>query len=264
MNMTKFMLNILKNHRIYESFTCKDNGMRLKDDLLAKVSPVGLLSDIAVNETELTAEERALAFEAFSAYCLYHGAKILGKKNPDDVVNYNLVLAAVKCAKKCHENGTYDGFHKLFSNLVNWRYTDTQRKNGIKIKDQGASAQGKTVYTWQTRTTSMEYENQEDRSTGMNPKVQECIAEISLEKASKAENIKLVREVLSTCIKAGRLTHEQIDMLCHYYGIGKNYEMMNQTAIAKKLGVSPAYVCNKLMSAYAVMHDFIGDDRSAA
>ena len=258
------MLNILKNHRIYESFTCKDDGKRHQDDLLAEIPPVGLLSDVAVNETELTEKERAIAFDAFSAYCMYHGAKILGKKNPDDVVNYNLVLEAVKCAKKCKVKGTFDGFHKLFSNLVHWRYTDAQRKNGIKIKDQEASSHGKTVYKWQSRTTSMEYDNPDDRSTGMNPKVQDTIAEISLEKACKAENIKLVREALCSCRKTGRLTHEQIDMLCHYYGIGKDYEEMNQTAIAKKLGVSTAYVCNRLAAAYAVMHEFIEDDRSAA
>lgn len=265
MNMNRFMQNYLNNYRNYKSFTCKADGKKLTDDLLAEVPPVGLLSDIAQRETLLTEKEKLIADNAFSAYCMYQGAKILGKKNPDDVLNYNLVLDAVKIAKKCREQGRYDRFHKLFGNLVYWRYTDAQRKNGIKIKDPEASARkGKKVYKWQTRTTPMEYKREDDLSTVMISKVQSSIAEISIEKASKTENIKLVRETLNFCRKTGLLTPEQIDMLCHYYGIGKNYEMMNQTAIAKKLGVSPAYVCNKLTAAYEVMRDFIVDDRSAA
>lgn len=263
--MIRFMLNILKSHRNYESFTCMVGGKRLTDDLLAEVPPMGLLSDIAVSDTELTEEECAIAFEAISAYCMYHGAKILGRKCPDDVVNYNLVLEAVKDAKKCREQGTFDGFHKLFSNLIHWRYTDAQRKNGIRVRDRKASAEKrKKVYAWQSRTIPMEYKGKDDRSEEMNAAIKKICAEISLEKAGKADNIKLIRETLNFCRKTGLLTPEQIYMLCHYYGIGKNYEMMNQTEIARKLGVSTAYVCNRLKGAYAVMHDFIGDDRSAA
>ena len=96
MNTKKYMLNVLKNHRIYESFTCRDDaGSRIKYDLLAEEPPVGLLHDIAVRETELTVNEKNTAMEMFSAYCLYHGAKILGKKDGDDVLNYTLVQAAM-------------------------------------------------------------------------------------------------------------------------------------------------------------------------
>ena len=181
-------------------------------------------------------------------------------------MNYaNLVQEAVKSAKQCKEDGRYDQFRQLFGNLVYWRYTDALRKKGIKVKDDEASAlEGKNVYNWQTRTISTESSDEDVRPGEMNPTVMKIWGEISLEKASKAENIKLVRETLNFCQQTGRLTPEQIDMLCHYYGIGKNYQMMNQTEIAKKLGVSTAYVCNRLKEAYEVMRNFIEDDRSAA
>ena len=68
MNTKKYMLNVLKNHRIYESFTCRDDaGNRIKYDLLAEEPPVGLLHDIAVGETELTVNEKNTAMEMFSA-----------------------------------------------------------------------------------------------------------------------------------------------------------------------------------------------------
>ena len=266
MSTVKFMRNYLNNHRNYESFTCTVDGRRLTDDLLAKVPPVGLLSDIAVRETKLNEKEKLIADNAFSAYCMYQTVKILGRNIPDDMMNYNnLVLEAMKDAKKCSEQGTFDKFQKHLTTLVYWRYTDELRKKAIRVKDEETSEQnGTKVYKWQAKMTPMEYEKDDDHSTVMSANVQNSIAEISLEKADKAENIQLVRETLNFCKQTGRLTPEQIDILCHYYGIGKNYEMMNQTEIAEKLGVSPAYVCNRLKDAYEVMRNFIEDDRSAA
>ena len=110
----------------------------------------------------------------------------------------------------------------------------------------------------------MEFKDQDSGTAEMKREVENRIAEISLDQAARTENIELVRETLESCRNLGLISREQFDMLCHYYGIGRNYEMMNQTAIARKLGVSPAYVCNKLAHAYEIMRDFIACARPAA
>ncbi|MBE6374416.1 MAG: hypothetical protein E7055_20425 [Lentisphaerae bacterium] len=265
MNTKKYMLNVLKNHRIYESFTCRDDaGNRIKYDLLAEEPPVGLLHDIAVGETELTANEKNTAMEMFSAYCIYQGAKILGKRNGDDMLNYTLVQEAMKCAEKCQESGNYKGFHTLLTNLVNWRFRDASRKGCFRVKGNGPSADGDDNGKWQTRTTPLEWNGTDDMSIEMNNKVQARIAEISLDHANQADNIELVHETMESCRNLGLLTEEQYDMLCHFYGIGGAHDKMTQTEIAKKLGVSPAYVSNKLADAYEIMHDFIACAHPAA
>ena len=244
------MLNVLKNHRIYESFTCRDDaGSRIKYDLLAEEPPVGLLRDIAVRETELTVNEKNTAMELFSAYCIYHGAKILGKKDGDDVLNFTLVQAAMKCAEKCQESGNYKGFHSLLTNLVNWRFRDASRKGCFRVKGNDPSADGDDNGKWQTRTTPLEWNGTDAMSIEMNNKV---------------HNIELVHETMESCRNLGLLSEEQYDMLCHFYGIGGAHDKMTQTEIAKKLGVSPAYVSNKLADAYEIMHDFIACAHPAA
>ena len=265
MNTKKYMLNFLKNHRIYESFTCRDDaGNRIKYDLLAEEPPVGLLHDIVAEDTELTVNEKNTAMEMFSAYCIYHGAKILGKKDGDDVLNYTLVQAAMKCAGKCQESGNYKGFHTLLANLVTWRYRDARRKGSFRVKGSGPSADENDSGKWQTRTTPLEWNGTDDKSIEMNNKVQNRIAEISLDHANQADNIELVHETMESCRNLGLLSEEQYDMLCHFYGIGGAHDKMTQTEIARKLGVSPAYVSNKLADAYEIMHDFIACAHPAA
>ncbi len=265
MNTKKYMLNVLKNHRIYESFTCRDDaGNRIKYDLLAEEPPVGLLHDIVAEDTELTVNEKNTAMEIFSAYCIYHGAKILGKKDGDDVLNYTLVQAAMKCAKKCQESGNYKGFHTLLANLVMWRYRDARRKGCFRVKRKDSSADENDSGKWQPRTTPLEWNGKDAKSIEMNNKVQNRIAEISLDYANQADNIELVHETMESCRSLGLLSEEQYDMLCHFYGIGGAHDKMTQTEIAKKLGVSPAYVSNKLADAYEIMHDFIACAHPAA
>ena len=94
--------------------------------------------------------------------------------------------------------------------------------------------------------------------------MQNRIAEISLEHANQAEDIELVHETMESCRDLGLLSEEQFYMLCHFYGINGAHDKMTQTEIAKKLGVSPAYVCNKLAHAYEIMRDFIACARPAA
>jgi hypothetical protein len=265
MNTKKYMLNILKNHRIYESFTCRDDaGSQIRYDLLAEEPPVGLLRDIAVRETELTADEKNTAMELFSAYCIYHGAKILGKKDGDDVLNFTLVQAAMKCAEKCQESGNYKGFHALLAKLVIWRYRDARRKGCFRIKNNSPSTDGNHNGKWQSRTTPLEWNGTDEKSIEMNNKMQSRIAEISLEHANQADDIELVHETMGNCRDLGLLSEEQFYMLYHFYGIGGAHDKMTQTEIAKKLGVSPAYVCNKLAKAYEIMRDFIACARPAA
>lgn len=265
MNTKKYMLNILKNHRIYESYTCRDDaGIRIRYDLLAEEPPVGLLRDIAVRETELTADEKDAAVEIFSVYCMYHGAKVLGTKDGDDVLNYTLVRAAMKCAEKCRASGHYQGFRTLLANLVIWRYRDSRRKGCFRIRGKGPSSDGNDGDKWQSRTTSMGCSGSDEKSVEMKREVENSIAEISLDQAARAENIGLVHETMESCRNLGLLSKEQYDMLCHFYGIGGAHDKMTQTGIAKKLGVSPAYVCNKLADAYGIMHDFIECGRPAA
>ncbi|MBR4664591.1 MAG: hypothetical protein IKO93_12025, partial [Lentisphaeria bacterium] len=204
MNTKKYMLNVLKNHRIYESFTCRDDaGIRINYDLLAGEPPVGLLRDIAVRETELTVNEKNTAMEMFSAYCIYYGAKILGKKDGDDVLNYTLVQAAMKCAEKCQESGNYKGFRTLLANLVIWRYRDARRKGCFRVKGSGPSADGNDSGKWLSRTTPLEWNGTDDKSIEMNKKMENRIAEISLEHANQADNIELVHETMESCRNLG-------------------------------------------------------------
>ena len=265
MNTKKYMLNFLKNHRIYESFTCRDDaGNRIKYDLLSEEPPVGLLRDIAVRKTELTDAEKDAAMDVFSAYCLYHGAKVLGKKDGDDILSSPLVLEAVKCAEKCQTSGNYKGFHSLLAKLVIWRYRDAMRKGCFRIKDNGPSPDEKDGGKWQSRTTSMDSSFEDKGAAGMNSEVQDRIAEISLDHADQADKILLAHETIENCRNRGRLSEEQLDILCHVYGISETHDEMTQTRIAKKLGVSNTYVCNKLADAYKIMHDFIECDCTAA
>ena len=265
MNTKKYMLDFLKNHRIYESFTCRDDaGSRIKYDLLAEEPPVGLLHDIAVRETELTANEKNTAMEMFSAYCIYHGAKVLGKKDGDDVLSYNLVKSAMKCAEKCLASGNYRGFHSLLAKLVIWRYRDAMRKGGFRIKENGPSPDGNGGGKWQPRTTSMDCSFEDKGWVEMNRELQNRIAEISLDHADEAANSGLVHEAVESCWNLGLISKEQFDMLCHFYGISEAHDKMTQTRIAKQLGVSNAFVCNKLADAYGIIREFIKCDCQAA
>ena len=43
-----------------------------------------------------------------------------------------------------------------------------------------------------------------------------------------------------------KLSKRQIDMVCHKFGIGKDYELLTQTEIAEKYGVSNSLVSKTL------------------
>ena len=82
--------------------------------------------------------------------------------------------------------------------------------------------------------------------------------------AQKAENVELVRETLKACRKNSLLSQKQIDMICHKFGIGKNYELLSQTKIAEKFGVGNTYVSTSLDRALGVLKEFMEDNSIAA
>ncbi len=260
--MSDFMLNVIKNYRNYKSVTCKDeNGKNLEYDLCdSTVIPVGLLRDIAVSETELTAAESKYAWEVFSAYCMYLAARKIGCEEAEEVVSYDFIIDAANCAERCMKTGKYSGFNRLFSNFLYWRRIDKQRKNLMKSKTSESDAE----IQWQSKTIPLEIVNKENGDIEIIGEVNELLYRQSIREAQKAEKVKDVRESLNTCRKNSRLSQRQFEIICHKFGIGKNYELLSQTQIAKKYGVSNGYVSRTLSNAYAVLKEFMEDNSIAA
>ena len=260
--MSNFMLNVIKNYRNYKSVTCKDeNGKNREYDLCdSTVIPVGLLRDIAVSETELSAAESKYAWEVFSSYCMYLAAIKIGCEEAEEVVSYDFIKDAANCAKMCMEEEKYNGFNRLFSNRLNWRKIDGQRKNLIKVKK--SKNDGETQ--WTPRTVPLEIVNKENGDVEIIGEVNQLLSEQSMRMAQKAENVELVRETLKACRKNSLLSQKQIDMICHKFGIGKNYELLSQTKIAEKFGVGNTYVSTSLDRALGVLKEFMEDNSIAA
>lgn len=260
--MSNFMLNVINNYRNYKSVTCKDeNGKNREYDLCdSTVIPIGLLRDIAVCETELTAAESKYAWEVFSSYCMCLAARKIGCEKAEEVVSYDFIKDAADCAKMCMEEENYNGFNRLFSNRLNWRKIDEQRKNLIKVKK--PKSDGETQ--WEPRTVPLEIINKENGDVEIIGEVNQLLAEQSIRKTQKAENVELVRESLKACRKNNVLSQRQIDMVCHKFGIGEIYESLSQTQIAEKYGVSNTYVSNSINRALGVLKDFLEDYSIAA
>ena len=158
------------------------------------------------------------------------------------------------------EEGNYNGFKRLFFNCLYWRRIDGQRKNLIKVKNSESDAEAQ----WQSKTVPLEMVNKENGDVEIIGEVNELLYKQSLRMAQKAENVELVRETLNACRKKNLLSQKQFDMICHKFGIGKNYKLLSQTQIAKKYGVSNSYVSKTLSSAYSVLKEFMEDNSIAA
>ena len=262
MEVFDFMLDVIKNYRNYKSVTCVDeNGKNREYDLCDNtVIPIGLLRDIAVSETELSAAESKYAWEVFSSYCMYLAARKIGSQEAEEVVSYEFIQEAANNAKKCMKEGKYNGFNRLFSNLLYWRSIDGQRKGIKKKKTSESDAEAQ----WQSRTIPLEMVNQENGDVEIIGEVNQHLYTQSIRMAQKAENVELVRESLNACRKNGLLSPNQIDMICHKFGIGKHYELLSQTQIAEKYGVSNGYVSRTLSHVYDVLKEFMEDNSIAA
>lgn len=260
--MSDFMLNVIKNYRNYKSVTCVDeNGKNREYDLCdSTVIPVGLLRDIAVSETELSAAEKEYAWQVFSTYCMYLAARKIGCEEADEVVSDDFIKAAANCAEMCMEEGNYNGFNRLFSNRLYWCRIDEQRKNLMKVKTSESDAE----IQWQPRNIPLEMVNKENGDVEIIGEVNELLYKQSIRMTQKAENVELVRETLNACRKNRLLSQKQIEMICHKFGIGKNYELLSQTQIAEKYGVSSSYVSKTLSSAYGVLKEFMEENSIAA
>ena len=263
--MTEFMLNVIRNYRNYKSVTCVDeNGKNLEYDLCnLRITPVGLLQDIALRETALTEEERNNACEVFSAYCMYLAARKIGCQPAEEIVSFAFIQAAAKCAEKCAANGTYNGFNQLFTNLLNWRRKDLLRKNIVR-KAKTTDDDGEAASQWTVKTVSLEVIDAEDGKCESRSEVNRAVCEESLSSMQRAANIELVHETLNACRKNSSLSQKQIDMICHKFGIGKNYELLSQTEIAEKYGVSNSLVSKTLSEAYDIMREFLDNNPMAA
>ena len=134
--MSDFMLNVINNYRNYKSVTCKDeNGKNREYDLCdSTVIPIGLLRDIAVSETELSAAESKYAWEFFSVYCMYLAGSKIGYRETEEVVSYEFIQKAAVIAKMCMKNGKYNIFERLFFNLLYWQRINRHRKTNKKAK----------------------------------------------------------------------------------------------------------------------------------
>ena len=260
--MSNFMLNVIENYRNYKSVTCKDeNGKNREYDLCdSTVIPIGLLRDIAVSETELSAAESKYAWQVFSAYCMYLAAKKIGCEKAEEVVSYNFILNAANCAEMCMKEGKYNGFNRLFSNCLYWRKIDGQRKNLTKVKNSKSDAKTK----WQPRTIPWEIQNKKTDEFEIIPEVNVLLNKQSIRMTQKAENVELVRDSLKACRKNNLLSQKQFDMICHKFGIGENHKLLKQTQIAKKYGVTDGYVSRTLSDAYDVLKEFMLDNSIAA
>ena len=260
--MSNFMLNVIKNYRNYKSVTCVDeNGKNREYDLFdITVIPVGLLRDIAVNETELSAGESKYAWEFFSAYCMYFAGSKIGWKDAEEAVSYEFIQKAAENAKKCMKTGKYNGFKQLFNNLLYWRSIDGYRKTNKKAKTSGSDGE----IQCQSRTIPLEMVNQENGDIEIIDEVNQLLYIQSIREAQKAENVELVRESLNACRNNNLLSQIQFDMICHKFGIGKNYELLSQTQLAEKYGVSDSCVSKTLSQAYDILREFIEDNSIAA
>jgi len=260
--MSNFMLNVIKNYRNYKSVTCVDeNGKNREYDLCdSTVIPIGLLRDIAVSETELSAAEKKYAWQVFSTYCMYLAAKKIGGEEAEEVVGYDFIQDAANCAEMCMKEENYNGFNRLFSNCLYWRRIDEQRKNLMKVKISESDAETQ----WQPKTVPLEILNKENGDVEIIGEVNQLLYSQSIREAQKAENVELVRDTLNACRKNNSLSQKQFDMICHKHGIGKNYELLSQTQIAKKYGVSNGYVSRTLSYAYDVLKEFMEDNSIAA
>lgn len=260
--MSDFMLNVINNYRNYKSVTCKDENEKNREyDLCdSTVIPIGLLRDIAVSETELSAAESEYAWDVFSAYCMYLAAKKIGCEEAEEVVSYDFIKGAANCAEKCMIKGNYNGFNRLFSNFLYWRRIDKQRKNLTKEKTSEIDAE----IQWQSKTVPLEIVNKENGDVEIIGEVNELLCRQSIRMVQKAENVELVRESLKACRKNNLLSQKQFDMICHKFGLGKNYKLLSQTQIAKKYGVSNGCVSRTLSNAYGVLKEFMEDNSIAA
>ena len=268
--MKNFIMEIIKNYKNYESCTGRDElGMRLKHDLSCSEIPVGLLRDITAERDALTEQQRNYAWNAFSAYCMNLCAKKYCRNEDreivEEIVSHDFIMEAAACAQKSSANGSFKGFHALFSNLAEWRYKDARRKNCVRKIDRKNSTGGKKRYLWVPRVMiPMEEVYENDDSTMINKELLAYITETSIAEADKKENVELVRETIQACRDLGLLTPEHIEILSSKYGIGEDGEMLKQNRIAEKLGVSNSYVSRKLAEACAIMHRYITDNCRAA
>ncbi len=263
--MSEFMLNVIENYRNYKSITCVDeNGTRLEYDLCnLRITPIGLLRDIALRETKLTEAEKTNVLNVFSAYCMYFAAKRIGVQAAEEIVSFTFIQSAVKCAEKCAEKDTYNGLNRLFTNLLNWRHKDLLRKNIVrrpkrKTDDDSDAAMQPTVKEVPLEIVA------EDGTYELSNAASRAICEGALRRMQKAERIKHAHEILNGCLKDRSLSQTQIDMVCHKFGIGKNYELLTQTEIARKLGVSDSHVSETLSNAYRVLREFSDNDSPKA
>lgn len=117
---------------------------------------------------------------------------------------------------------------------------------------------------WQSKTVPLEFINEETDEFEIIPEVNDILYWRSIRKTQKAENVERVRESLKACRKNNLLSQRQFDMICHKFGIGKNYELLSQTQIAKKYGVTDGYVSRTLSDAYGVLKEFMLDNSIAA
>ncbi|MBQ9337823.1 MAG: hypothetical protein IJS14_11080 [Lentisphaeria bacterium] len=264
--MTSFMQNLIKYYRNYKSVTCKDaDGNNLEYDLCSRtVVPVGLLRDIAVSESELSQTESEYAWNVFSVYCMYKAAKKIGSRESEDIVDSDFVYEAAACAKMCMEKGNYNGFNSLFNNLLYWRQKDSVRKNFTRKKGVKNSEDGSAKTEWEAKTVPLEVADIEGGELSLRDEVNQLLLDKSLRLAEQKENIELVQETLKVCVRKKVLSQKQIDILCHKFGIGENYELLSQTKIAEKFGVSDANVSRTIADAYVVLKQILEDNSMAA
>ena len=254
----KFMRDVIKNYRNYKSFTCVDeNGKNCEYNLCdTSVIPIGLLRDIAVSETELSVAESKYAWEVFSAYCMYLAVCKIGDREAEEAVSYEFIKEAAENAKTCMKTGKYNGFKQLFNNLLYWRSIDEHRKTNKKAKTSGSDGETQC----QSRTIPLEMVNKENGDIEIIGEVNQILYTQSIREAQKAENVELVHESLNACRKNNLLSQIQFDMICHKYGIDNNYELLSQTQIAEKYGVSDSCVSKTLSQAYDILRKFIEDN----
>ena len=247
-NEREYLKSQLARFREYTSFTTLDNaGQQKVYDLYMPETATGLLRDVIAKTSQLTPEQRvkkAVTLEAFAAYCMYICATRCARwVNVGEAIP-EVYLEMVEWLKNHLENGNMKSFHSYLARRARWRYRDILKKGGLRMK----GSKGKPVPLREDGTIETDDKELRDK---YHVKIAAEAARAMVLEIDRVD----VNRAIDVCFEQGKLTKDEVKILCHMYGLGDGYKLLSQTEIARKLKKSDAYVSRHLYEALNVLRD---------